>query len=71
MNNHRELSIDELDTVSGGDFGGLESIVQLESVRLEGASQTPVSPTPPALPGHTDSKASKWAAGLKAKIAPR
>ena len=67
MNKHRELSIDELGTVSGGDFG-LDSIIHVESVRLEGVRDTPVSPTPPII---GESKASKWAASGKAKIAPR
>ena len=64
MNCNRELSIDELDSVSGGDFG-LDSAIHLESVRLENA---PVSPTPPPI---GESKASAWAKAGKAKISIR
>lgn len=66
MNNHRELSVDELDTVSGGDLGGLASIVQLESVRLEGVRNTTVS-TPTANPGGLQAPNSRGLATL-AKI---
>jgi len=51
MNNHRELSIDELGTVSGGDLGGMASIIHVESVRLEGVRNTTASSTPTASPG--------------------
>lgn len=42
-NQFRELSIDELGTVSGGDLGSMSSLVALESARLEGEKQSTVA----------------------------
>jgi hypothetical protein len=47
MNNQiRELSIDDLDTVSGGEgLGSLGSLIQLETTRLEGEKQSTTAST--------------------------
>jgi hypothetical protein len=43
----RELRMDELDSVSGGDFlGGLSSLVQLAAAALEGAKESTITSTP-------------------------
>jgi hypothetical protein len=42
---NRELRVDELMSVSGGDLGGLSCLVQLAATILEGAKASTGTPT--------------------------
>ena len=45
--NKSEISMAELDSVSGGDFlGGLSCLVQLAAAKLEGAKESTITSTP-------------------------